>query len=119
MELPAFAVDGTQSRWASGKAQAGNEWLEIDFGVVTTIDTITLEQADSPADYPRALTVRLSNEAQDFDASPVFTGPGAEMVTFTVRLSRPVTGRYLLLAQTGTAPQAWWTVSELSVGCSP
>lgn len=114
-----MAVDGTPLRWASGKAQAGNEWLEIDFGVVTTIDTITLEQADSPADYPRALTVRLSNKAQDFNVAPVFTGPGAEVATFTMRLPRAVAGRYLLLAQTGTAPQSWWTVSELSVGCSP
>lgn len=116
-EVPALAVDGSATRWSSGKPQAGKEWLEVDFGTTTALDTLVLDQGEWTSDYPRAYQVRLSSTARNFSAPVVAVGTGAALPTLVIRLSDKTAGRYLLITQTGVAT-SWWTVSELSVSCA-
>jgi hypothetical protein len=117
-EVPALAVDGTATRWSSGKAQAGDEWLEIDLGATTVIDAVSLEQGEWSSDYPRSYQVRLSNSSRDRNGPVVASGAGSAVPTLSIPLAAEAEGRYLFIMQTGKATTAWWTVSELSVACT-
>jgi hypothetical protein len=113
---PAHAIDGiVGERWSTGKPQAGDEWLQIDFGRTVAIDHVTLQTAGNPGDYPRVYAARLSATSMNFAASVLVSGngqPGDIVMTFPV----PAAGRYLLITQTGVAT-VWWTVAELIATC--
>ena len=117
---PKHMTDGIfTERWSSGTKQIGDEWIEVDFGALVNLTTITLNVNTNTGDYPRAYEVRFSStKAQDF-AAPIRTSgagaPGNSVFTF----SKPITGRYLLVSQTGMAEDtSWWTIAELLVTCS-
>ena len=117
---PKHMTDGDfNERWSSGTKQVGGEWIEVDFGALVNLTTITLNVNTNTGDYPRAYEVRFSStKAQDF-AAPIRTSgagaPGNSVFTF----SKPITGRYLLVSQTGMAEDtSWWTIAELLVTCS-
>lgn len=114
---PEHMLDGSFSeRWSSGKAQSGDEWIQIDFGVVVTLTDLTLNPGNDAGDYPRSYAVRISNKSEDFAAAVKASGTGMTGTTF-VHFSTPVTGRYLTVRQTGlTGP--WWTIAEVLVGCT-
>lgn len=117
---PAHMVDGKYNeRWASGKAQSGDEWIQIDFGVVVNLSQLTLNVNNDTGDYPRAYAIRLSNTTQDFAATVRASGEGMPGNT-VVNLTSPITGRYLTVRQTGMNPvdvSSWWTIAEVLVGC--
>ena len=111
-------TDNSISRWTSGKPQAGDEWLQIDFGAVVNIRRINLQQgSDSANDYPRSYAVYMSNTALDATGTARGTGSGTSGVTTTIQLSSIASGRYLYLKQLGTS-LSWWSVEELEVTCS-
>jgi F5/8 type C domain len=114
---PAHMLDGSYTeRWSSGKAQSGDEWIQIDFGVMVTITDLTLNPGNDAGDFPGSYAVRISNKALDFAAAVKASGTGMTGSTF-VHFAAPITGRYLTVRQTGlTGP--WWTVAELLVGCT-
>src|ERR1700736_4138786 len=86
--------------WSSGKTQSGDEWIQIDFGVVVSLTTLTLNVNNDTGDYPHTYAVRISNTAGDFAAEIKASGDGAPGNT-VVNFPAPVTGRYLTVRQTG------------------
>ena len=120
---PPMAIDGVQeTRWSSGQPQAGNEWLQVDFGVSVALSgvgvsccVLTEGYPGSLEDYGRAFELRVSNVSQDFAAVPVAAGPG--VLGGTAFSFAPAVGRYLLVSQVGTNAVNWWSVHEISVSC--
>lgn len=116
---PAHMLDGSYTeRWSSGKAQLGDEWIQIDFGVVVTLTDITLNPGNDAGDYPRTYAVRVSNKDQDFAAAVKASGDGMPGTTF-IHFAKPVTGRYVTVRQTAMPmPAPWWTIAELLASCT-
>jgi hypothetical protein len=110
-------TDNSATRWTSGKPQAGDEWLQIDFGAVVNLRRINLQQGtDSANDYPRSYAVYVSNSALDSSGPVRASGTGTSGVTTTILLSSVASGRYLYLKQLGTS-LSWWSIEELEVTC--
>jgi hypothetical protein len=117
---PSHLIDGSYSeRWASGKTQSGDEWIQIDFGLTVAVSAITLNVSVDTGDYPRAYAIRLSNKAQDFAASILASGQGSPGNT-VIQLAQPATGRYMTVRQTGVNNQntGWWTIAEVLISCT-
>jgi hypothetical protein len=118
---PEHMIDGKfGERWSSGKPQLGDEWIQIDFGVVVNLSSVTLNVNNDTGDYPRKYAVRVSNKSQDF-AAPVRASGDGMPGNLVVSLASPVTGRYLTVRQTGMNEvnvTAWWTIAEVLVSCA-
>jgi hypothetical protein len=123
---PSHLTDGNiNERWSTGKPQSGDEWFQIDFGAEVTLSQITMQLGSNPNDWPRGYAIRVSNldavsNVAAFSAPVLANGVGAMSTDVVVSLPDPVTGRYLLVRQTGVveAPaESWWTIAELLVGC--
>lgn len=113
---PERAIDGDQAtRFSTGAAQAGDEWLQIDFGASVTLNQVKLYTAN--ADYFRHYQLRLSDKSQDFAAAIVKEGDGMTG-TITVDLPQPHKGRYLTIRQTGKATPDWWSLFEVDAACN-
>ncbi len=115
--LPPNLLDGKITRWSTGKAQAGDEWLQIDFGASVTLNHVNLQQGDYTNDYPRTYSVIVSNTAKNLAGSVAATGSGKSGASTAILLPALATGRYLLLKQTGSS-LSWWSVEEIEVSCS-
>jgi F5/8 type C domain len=108
--------DNLTNHWSTGKAQAGNEWIEVDFGVDVTLTKVTLVLGTSTSDYPRRYEVRFSD-------TPMSTGPalltGAGMTAMDTEMvfAMPLTGRYLRISQTGTSTKNFWSAAEIQTQC--
>jgi hypothetical protein len=111
-------TDGTTARWSTGKPQAGDEWLQMDFGATVNLRTINLQQGPTDGnDYPRSYAVIVSNTALDMNGIVRASGVGTAGVTTTIVLPNVTSGRYLLIKQLGTS-LSWWSVEELEASCS-
>jgi len=118
-DVPAHAIDGDlTTRWSSGKDQAGDEWLQVDFGADVTVKKVTLKLGSNTSDYPRSYKTRLTDSANDLAATPQVMGSGASATDTVMTFGAPTTGRYLLITQGGTATGLWWSVAEISVECT-
>jgi hypothetical protein len=116
---PSHANDGSISeRWSTGKPQAGNEWLAIDFGVRVAIGQVTLQLGTSSTDHPRGYAIRVSDMPLDIAAPVLVSGAGQPSVDAAIVLVAPTIGRYLLISQTGAASSSWWSVAEVNVACA-
>lgn len=119
---PTYAIDTlTTTRFSTGKPQAGDEWIEIDFKVPSKLDGITIyTDAANGLDYPRHYEVRLSNTSGNMVAAVLAEGDG---MTGTLNVTfAETTGRYLLVSQTGAvmnAETSWWSLHDLNVSCNP
>ena len=116
-DLPPNLLDGKITRWSTGKAQSGDEWLQIDFGLAVTINHVNLQQGDDTNDYPRTYSVIVSNTAKDLNGAVSATGSGKSGVSTAILLPTLATGRYLLIKQTATS-LSWWSAEEIEVSCS-
>jgi hypothetical protein len=122
-QAAANATDGTlATRWGSGKPQAGDEWVQVDFGTSVRLNKLLLEAWDpalgcgEPDDNPRHVVVRVSNTANNL-AAPIATQVDGTLDLTTIKLPEAAEGRYLLLSQTGVASPSWWSIAELEVMC--
>lgn len=118
---PEHLIDGNlNERWSSGKAQAGDEWIQIDFGATVALSSVTLAAGADTNDYPRAYALRLSASALDF-AAPLQASGNGQAGDNTITLTQVATGRYLTIKQTGTPGTglSWWSIGELTVTCGP
>jgi hypothetical protein len=116
-DMPANLLDGKVTRWSTGKAQSGDEWLQIDFGAAVTFNHVNLQQGDDTNDYPRNYSVIVSNAAKDLSGTVRGTGSGKSGVSTAILLPALATGRYLLIRQTATS-LSWWSAEEIEVSCS-
>lgn len=111
-DVASHAIDAdTGTRWASGVAQAGGQWFQVDMGSNQTFNQIVLDSgAGSTGDYPRGYTVQVSNDASTW--TQVASGQGYhEMLPINFP---PVSARYIKLTQTGTSG-SWWSIADLNV----
>lgn len=108
---PAGAIDGNlTTRWASGAAQAGGEWYQVDMGTQQTFDSLVMDSASFTGDYARGYQVQVSSDGTNWTTLATGTGSSqAELVQFPVQVAR-----YLKFTQTGTAGN-WWSLAELNV----
>jgi hypothetical protein len=115
---PEYVMDLTSKQWSTGKAQSGDEWLQVDFGVSAQVRELTLTlNSDDAEDYPRIYQVKLSDTPLDFNARIRASGAGSLGQALVVTFAEPVKGRYLLVQQKGRDTSAWWSVSELTAKC--
>jgi hypothetical protein len=115
--LPANLLDNAITRWSTGKAQSGDEWLQIDFGASVTINHVNLQQGDDTNDYPRAYSVIVSDIPKNLAGVVQVTGSGKSGVSTAILLPALATGRYLLIKQTGSS-LSWWSAEEIEVSCA-
>jgi F5/8 type C domain-containing protein len=114
--LAPLAVDAdTRTRYTTGRSQAGDEWLQVDFGITATIDEVTLDTSSSN-DYPAHWQVRLSGTSVNLAAPVVVEGDGTSP-NIVIRFPATARGRYLLISQTGVNSAHWWSVHELGASC--
>ncbi|HWZ91262.1 MAG TPA: discoidin domain-containing protein, partial [Polyangiaceae bacterium] len=118
-DIPAHAIDGDlTTRWSSGKDQAGDEWLQLDFSADVTVTKVTLKLGTNTNDYPRTYKTRLTDTPNNLAATAQVMGNGQSGVDTAMTFSAPTTGRYLLITQGGTATGLWWSVAEISAECT-
>ncbi len=111
----ANALDGSgTSRWTSGAAQSGGERLQLDLGAPTLFDRLAIDNTAFTGDYPRQLTVEVSNNGSSW--TNVAAQPGVDGVT-SVRFA-PQVSQYVRLTQTGTSG-SWWSVDEINLFSDP
>jgi hypothetical protein len=114
------AIDGkltpvNMTRYTSGAARTGDEWLQIDFGTTVTFSEIVLTTA-AGTDYTRDYEVRVSEQAASIATAPVAaSGSGTPDVT-TIALPKRVTGRFLRIDQL-SSEGSWWSIQELDANC--
>jgi len=116
-DQPSNLLDGKITRWTTGKAQSGDEWLQIDFGATVTVNHINLQQGDDTNDYPRTYSVIVSNTPKDSSGMVRGTGSGKSGVSTPVLLPALASGRYLLIKQSSTS-LSWWSAEEIEVSCA-
>lgn len=114
---PEHVIDEDMNeRWASGQPQTDGQWFHVDFGATATISEVTLQQGPHLQDYPRGYEISVSYRHTDFEAVASARGEGASVSETVIPLERRVTGRYMMIRQTGQAPK-WWSIAEISVAC--
>jgi hypothetical protein len=115
---PEYVMDLTSKQWSTGKAQSGDEWLQVDFGEPAVVRELTFTlNLDDAEDYPRIYQIRLSDTPLDFNGLIRASGAGLLGETLVVTFAEPIKGRYLLVQQKGNDANAWWSVSELTANC--
>ena len=115
---PENVMDLTSKQWSTGKAQSGDEWLQVDFGVSALVRELTLTlNPDDAEDYPRSYQIELSDTPLDFNGRIRASGAGSFGQALVVTFAEPIKGRYLLVQQKGKAVGAWWSVAELTAKC--
>jgi hypothetical protein len=113
------AIDGRPStRWATGRPQQGNEYLQIDFGGPVKFNQVVLDNRSGTAgDYPRGYRISVSNDGITFTSAvgpvPVPQGPGS-VLTIALPWAE---GRFARIGQTGSDGVSWWAVNELRFNC--
>jgi hypothetical protein len=121
-----YLTDGDRdTRWTTGSAQDGSEWIELRFDRIVDVRRLRFEVTPRDfRDYPRALEVDALDD--DDDPAPLFRG-GVLMafgrgllvdpmhVPIDIMLPAHPT-RALRISQTGRSRGIWWwSIDELSV----
>ena len=108
-----LAIDNAQStRWTTSAYQTNGQWLEIDLQSAHTFNSVVLETATSPYDYPRRYQVRVSSNGTNWSTA-VAAGSGNRSTT-TIEFNA-VSSRYLRIEQTGSASKNWWSIHEINL----
>ncbi|WP_084124107.1 discoidin domain-containing protein [Demequina sp. NBRC 110054] len=119
LPLANLVDDDLGTGWSTGKAQVGDEWLEIDAGAQVTFDAIDMATGSATEDYAHGILFSTSTDGVTWEEH--FDSYGT-VVDGSVRLSfcddliscEPITARYVRIEQTSTADN-WWTVAELNL----
>ncbi|HJN93689.1 MAG TPA: hypothetical protein QGF05_13320, partial [Dehalococcoidia bacterium] len=109
------------TRWMSGTAQTGSEWLEIRFRHPTDLALLRMETAPlAETDFPRGLLIESSTDLETFETlyegrviQPLFLGLVHEPRRGPIEIPLPPNRSLLLrIRQTGTS---WfqWSITEL------
>ena len=111
-----------QTGWRSDGPQTGGEEVVIDLGRRVAVSGVCLWLGTRTNEFPRALTIELSEEGATW--VPAWTGRGAA-AAFDAALSNPLqtraviafapsTARFIRLRQTDRARPRWF-IGELQV----
>jgi hypothetical protein len=120
-----LAFDGdAATRWSSGAAQRGREWIELTFEAPRDLSCVRLEaNRFTEADYPRGLVVASSADGVRFET--LFSGGVADRLAISIVTEPrqpgiaivlpPNATRVLRLSTIGGTRALYWSVSELRV----
>lgn len=109
------ALDGSETtRWTTGAAQAGGEWLQVDLGANTLFNRLEVDSTDFAGDYPRQYDVSVSTNGTTW----VSVASAAGAADLTAVHFEPQVARYVKIAQSGTAT-SWWSVAEFNLFNDP
>lgn len=109
------AIDGDlTSRWATrNQVQEAGQKFGIDFGQREIFKRIVLETPGNASDYPRAYTVRGSDDGVNF--TDIISGVGDNETT-EITFAEPVTYRYVEIEQTSNPGIGnWWSIDEINI----
>ena len=110
------SIDGNRkTRWTSGKAQAGDEWFQIDMGYSTEITEIKLFAGDEGNDFPVEYKIYVSEDTGNW-GKPVLEGKGGDR-NMLLKLSGAY-GRYIKICQTGRGTM-YWSICEMQINGIP
>lgn len=113
---PANMLDGdTGTRWTSGTPQTPGQSLTVDMGALATFNNVATDTAkynSETADWARGYKLELSRDGSVW--STVATGAGTLKAT-TIGFPAQA-ARYFRLTQTGSSPDRWWSIGELTAG---
>ena len=105
----ASAVDGDAStRYTTGAAQAGGQYLQVDFGRAVAARQVVFDTGVSTGDYPRGYAVTVSADGVNW--STAASGQGAGQFTTVNLTGAPV--RYVRMTLTA-ASGSWWSVADV------
>ncbi|HVR29548.1 MAG TPA: glycosyltransferase family 39 protein [Thermoanaerobaculia bacterium] len=106
-------ADGSlATRWDTGAAQRGGEWLAVDLGRLAAIAAVHVDSGTSTNDFPRRLHVLLSSDGASFEPVAIVEGDRPRL---EIALEPPVWARHVRLEQRGSHPHWFWSVSELEI----
>ena len=120
-----YAFDGdTSTRWLSGRPQAGNESITIQFDQPTDVSHLRLTVGRlSFGDYPRHLIIESTADGRAWET--LHSGRGFERlvlgavpvdgVSFMDFPLSPNTSRLIRLRQTGNTPTFYWSFHEIEL----
>jgi hypothetical protein len=107
------AVDGDAvTRWDTGAAQRGGEWIQVDLPAPATIVSVVLDASGSGNDAPRRLRVSSSLDGAVFQSVLVRDAPGMRAA---LAFDPPLRSRSLRFDQLGEDSQRFWSLHELSI----
>jgi hypothetical protein len=109
------------TRWETGPQRQGDE-LTIDLGAERAAGAVVLELGPSARDFPRVLSIELSNDGVDWTETwrgrtwskallAIMRSPRDIPLVFPIGRS----ARYIRLKQLGEDPVYYWSVAELRV----
>jgi endo-1,3(4)-beta-glucanase len=114
---PPYAVDGLlTTRYATGQAQTGTEWFEVDLGQAVAVDGLELNDTNDPMDVANAYTVEVSTDAATWTTVAMSATPAPPDLVLSFAA---VTARYVRFDQTGMSTTSWWSIDELTINCAP
>lgn len=123
-DLAQMALDGKiATRWHSGAAQHGGEWLVVDLGAPKKVRQIRLELGEYGYDFGRALAVDAGKNDESA-YTEVLSARGDRVRTPNVdspdesqRLTLPqgTEARFIRIRQTAADPQNYWSVAEIGI----
>ncbi|WP_243076386.1 discoidin domain-containing protein [Microbacterium sp. SS28] len=109
-------LDGNvATRWTTSTHQAPGQSVTIDMGALATMNNVTIDTAKNASDeqdWARGYALDLSRDGSTW--TTVATGVGTRKAT-TIGFPAQA-ARYLRLTQTGSSPDRWWTIGELTAG---
>lgn len=115
-ESASSMIDGDAgSRWTTGVAQAPGQTVTVDMGALVTMNNVTTDTAKHSSgeqDFPRGYALELSRDGSSW--TPVAAGVGTRKAT-TIGFPAQA-ARYFRLTQTGSSPDRWWSIGELTAG---
>jgi mono/diheme cytochrome c family protein/glucose/arabinose dehydrogenase len=108
-----LAIDGDiKTRYDTGTNQVPGMWFQVELPEAVTISGLQLDAGDSSQDFPRGYKVELSDDGRAW-GEPVATGKGRGAVTDI--FFPPAKGRFIRIAQTGSADGLYWSIHELNI----
>jgi hypothetical protein len=117
---PMYAIDGSETtRYTSGQAGIGNEWLQIDLCRPVSISGITAV-TNSATDLAASYTMQVSTDGATWTTVATSATPALQRMTLTFT---PVLARYVRYNQTGVIQGPpmmmpyWWSVHEFAAVC--
>jgi hypothetical protein len=113
-DQPRNAFDGMiGTRWATGRAQMGNETFTIDLGSAKPVSRVVLDDTTHPTDFPKAYTLEVSTNNTTYTNVKMGMGEAVTDIRFTQTMAR-----YVRIRQTGMnagANGSWWSIDELRI----
>lgn len=107
-DIAALSDGDLATRWATNRPQALGDYVLLEFGRAVEYDSVRLLLTDSFDDYPRDLSISVSEDGANWTQMP--TSGQYQFET------RPRPYRFMKLQLDGWDDTYWWIISEMQLG---